>query len=170
MTRLCLFGRLQKYLGGDYIDAATQTGLAKPNGTHVATQTLEAMGAAESVTNLCGMDGRCGTTPRNAVQNGDTHNYMKAADGGVSDGGPVATSDPEEESKVLGVVRSWLKLRENANAEGAAELSTADIMVRTPLGAISGLERGEVTVSRTLWPLERSGDGSGRDAWRPHGM
>ena len=40
---------------------------------------------------------------------------------------------------MLETVRAWLELREIADAQGAALLSTNDIVVRTPLGAVIGL-------------------------------
>jgi hypothetical protein len=55
---------------------------------------------------------------------------------------PSDTATADEEQKVLAVVRAWVKLREQADAEGAAKLSTADIVVRTPLGSVRGLESG----------------------------
>jgi hypothetical protein len=48
----------------------------------------------------------------------------------------------DEELTVLNVVREWITLREHSDAEGAANLSTSDIVVRTPLGAVRGLKRG----------------------------
>jgi len=101
--------------------------------------------------NICGMEGRCGTTPRNANGLTSTEN------GFVANGkDAVPREDPMEEEKVLTVVRAWLKLREHADAEGAAELSTGDIMVRTPLGAISGLERVTEQVYKAASPATKS--------------
>jgi hypothetical protein len=57
-----------------------------------------------------------------------------------------------EEETVLTAVRTWLRLRKQADAAGAAKLSTHDIMVRTPLGTISGLERVTDQVYKTALP------------------
>jgi len=50
------------------------------------------------------------------------------------------TEDPEQKEGVLSVVHKWLKLREQADAKGAAELSADEITVKTPMGVIHGLK------------------------------
>jgi len=52
----------------------------------------------------------------------------------------AATSTAAEKVTVLTTVRTWMAVREQGDAERAAELSTEDIVVRTPLGAVRGLE------------------------------
>ena len=54
----------------------------------------------------------------------------------------AATSTAAEKVTVLTTVRTWMAVREQGDAERAAELSTEDIVVRTPLGAVRGLENG----------------------------
>ena len=49
--------------------------------------------------------------------------------------------DPVEEAHVLETVRAWLELREIGDMQGAALLSTHDIVVRTPLGAVVGIDQ-----------------------------
>ena len=51
------------------------------------------------------------------------------------------TNQHEEELDVLSTVRIWLRLRELGDANGAAELSTDDVVVQTPLGVIHGIRR-----------------------------
>ena len=54
--------------------------------------------------------------------------------------GEADARDPAEEAAALECVRSWLALRETADADGCAALSTPDIVVRTPMGIVTGLD------------------------------
>ena len=54
---------------------------------------------------------------------------------------------------MIETVRAWLVLRENADAEGAARLSTSDIVVRTPLGAVSGIDSVKAQIYTSSSPV-----------------
>lgn len=60
--------------------------------------------------------------------------------------------DPLEEAHVVETVRAWLELREIADTQGAALLSTSDIMVRTPLGAVQGIEKVKAQIYAAASP------------------
>ena len=85
-----------------------------------------------------------------------------------------AMSDPKEEAAqeahVLETIRSWLELRSSGNADGAALLSTSDIVVRTPLGAVSGIEnvKGQIYASPSP-PLPSHAQGRQNGARRRDG-
>jgi len=65
----------------------------------------------------------------------------------------------DEELTVLNVVREWITLREHSDAEGAANLSTSDIVVRTPLGAVRGLKRVQEGVyTHASGPIENTSE------------
>ena len=80
---------------------------------------------------LCGVD-RCGAQRSNDEGFQDMSRQ-------INERRPVA--DPQEEKRVLETVRLWISLRESAKTDGAAALSTSDIVVRTPLGEVSGIDQ-----------------------------
>ena len=69
----------------------------------------------------------------------DEHDLEHDSRQRVAERRPVA--DPQEEKRVLETVRLWISLRESAKTDGAAALSTSDIVVRTPLGEVSGIDQ-----------------------------
>jgi hypothetical protein len=65
---------------------------------------------------------------------------LARANGGAAMAASLAVGMGELKART--VVREWIALREIGDAEGAAKLSTLDIVVRTPLGAVRGIKRG----------------------------
>ena len=86
--------------------------------------------------------GQAGSTVDGWLCTGNRDICAAARQGEKPSGSPreLAAPDPAEESAVLECVARWLSLREAADADGCAALSTPDIVVRTPMGIVTGLD------------------------------
>lgn len=65
----------------------------------------------------------------------------------------------QQEAHVLQTVKAWLQKREVADAYGASLLSTSDIIVRTPLGTVNGIENVKTQIYKAASPAVLSQTG-----------
>ena len=111
------------------------------------------MGAAESIPGLCAAPRDICAGPRTSDgRMGKSIEELQAE----QDADASGTVDPTEQAHVVETVRTWLRLRETADANGAALLSTGDIMVRTPLGVIQGLDQVRAQIYNAASPMVES--------------